>query len=237
MKIGKPNKETKSDGSVLLNPRSSAEVKEAYVKLRTNLMFSVTSDGSRSCKTFAVTGASGSEGKSVTAANLAISFAMLGKKTLLVDADMRCSSQRRLWKTKTLTGLCDFLAKIKPLEIYSVTDLPLSVVFTGTLPPNPSELLTTDKMSDFIKECSNHFDYVIIDTPSLNKYADAQIISNFVDGVILVARSGETASADLNAAIDAVERSGGNICGVTVNCVKPKKSNVFDLKGYKISLK
>lgn len=233
----KHDKQSSQDGNFLLNLRSPAEIKEAYVKLRTNLMFCMTADGTRNCKVFAVTGANQGEGKSITAANIAISFAMIGKKTLLLDADMRSSSQRRIWKNRTLTGLSDFLAEIKPLEVFSVKELPLSIVFTGTLPPNPSELLSSEKMSDFVKECSNRFDYIIIDTPSLNDYADAQIISTLADGVVLVARSGETDSADLAESLDSVKRSGGNVCGVALNFIKPDRSPFLDLKNFKISLR
>lgn len=233
----KHDKQSSQDGNFLLNLRSPAEIKEAYVKLRTNLMFCMTADGTRNCKVFAVTGANQGEGKSITAANIAISFAMIGKKTLLLDADMRSSSQRRIWKNRTLTGLSDFLAEIKPLEVFSVKELPLSIVFTGTLPPNPSELLSSEKMSSFVKECSNRFDYIIIDTPSLNDYADAQIISTLADGVILVARSGETDSADLAESLDSVKRSGGNVCGVALNFIKPDRSPFLDLKNFKISLR
>lgn len=233
----KQDKQVSQDGNFLLNTRSSADIKEAYVKLRTNLMFCMTADGTRNCKVFAVTGANQGEGKSITAANIAISFAMVGKKTLLLDADMRSSSQRRIWKNRTLTGLSDFLAEIKPLEIFSVKELPLSIVFTGTLPPNPSELLSSDKMSDFVEECSQRFDYIIIDTPPLNDYADAQIISTLADGVVLVARAGETDSADLVESADAVKRSGGNVCGVALNLVKPNRSPFIDLKKFKISLR
>lgn len=233
----KHDKQSSQDGNFLLNLRSPAEIKEAYVKLRTNLMFCMTADGTRNCKVFAVTGANQGEGKSITAANIAISFAMIGKKTLLLDADMRSSSQRRIWKNRTLTGLSDFLAEIKPLEVFSVKELPLSIVFTGTLPPNPSELLSSEKMSGFVKECSNLFDYIIIDTPSLNDYADAQIISTLADGVVLVARSGETDSADLAESLDSVKRSGGNVCGVALNFIKPDRSPFLNLKNFKISLR
>ena len=233
----KHDKQSSQDGNFLLNLRSPAEIKEAYVKLRTNLMFCMTADGKRNCKVFAVTGANQGEGKSITAANIAISFAMIGKKTLLLDADMRSSSQRRIWKNRTLTGLSDFLAEIKPLEVFSVKELPLSIVFTGTLPPNPSELLSSEKMSGFVKECSNRFDYIIIDTPSLNDYADAQIISTLADGVVLVARSGETDSADLAESLDSVKRSGGNVCGVALNFIKPDRLPFLNLKNFKISLR
>ena len=218
----------------LLNPGSSSEIKDSYIKLRTNLMFCTKKGSEESCKVFAVSAANKAEGKSITAANIAISFAMLGKKTMLIDADMRSSSQRKLWKNRSQAGLCDFLAKVMPLEIYSVEDLPLSIVFTGTLPYNPAELVSSKKMTDFVKECSEHYDYVIIDTPALNAYADAQIVSTYVDGVILVSKSGVTSSKDLNEAVETLEHSIGNLCGIVVNNIKDKKTSIFNFNNVKI---
>ena len=216
-------------------------IKEAYVKLRTSLMFCMTADKTRPCTTFAVTSAKPSEGKSLTAANIAISYAMLGKKVLLVDADMRKPTQRRLWKVDVSTGLCDFLAKIWKLEVVKVKELPLWIVCTGTIPPNPSELLASDRMKRFVEECAKRYDYVIIDTPPINTVADAQIISTFVDGVVLVAKSGNTTSDELNTAIEAVSRAGGNLCGVVLNDLNMKsvkysyKYKYGDKYGYKYS--
>ena len=218
----------------LLNPGSSSEIKDSYIKLRTNLMFCTKKSSEESCKVFAVSAANKAEGKSITAANIAISFAMLGKKTILIDADMRSSSQRKLWKNRSQAGLCDFLAKVMPLEIYSVEDLPLSIVFTGTRPYNPAELVSSKKMTDFVKECSEHYDYVIIDTPALNAYADAQIVSTYVDGVILVSKSGVTSSKDLNEAVETLEHSNGNLCGIVVNNIKDKKTSFFNFNKVKI---
>ncbi len=216
----------------LLHNESPFAVKEAYVKLRTNLRFCVTSDKKRPCKTFAVTSANPSEGKSLTAANIAISYAMLGKKVLLVDADMRKPVQRRLWKVKTAEGLCDFLANISRLEMAKVEELPLWVVCTGTIPPNPSELLSSDRMKKFVEECSKSYDCVIIDTPPINTVADAQIIETYVDGVILVAKSGSTIDNELRAAIEAVEHAGGNLCGVVLNDLDLKAVKYSYKRGY-----
>ena len=206
----------------LLTNESPFAIKEAYVKLRTSLLFCMTADKERPCSTFAITSAKPSEGKSLTAANIAISYAMLGKRVLLVDADMRKPTQRRLWRVRSSAGLCDFLAKISRLELVKVTDLPLWIVCTGTIPPNPSELLSSDRMKRFIEECSKVYDYVIIDTPPINTVADAQIISTFVDGMVLVARSGYTTADELKVAIEAVGRAGGNMCGVVMNGMNMK---------------
>ena len=223
----------------LLNNASPFAIKEAYVKLRTSLMFCMTADKERACKTFAITSSKPSEGKSLTAANVAISYAMLGKKVLLIDADMRKPTQRKLWKVELAAGLCDFLAKIWKLEIAKAQDLPLWIVCTGTIPPNPSELLASDRMKGFVSECARVYDYVIIDTPPINTVADAQIVATYVDGVVLVTKSGYTTSDELNAAIEAVHQAGGNLCGVVLNDLNMKsvkysyKYKYSDKYGYK----
>ena len=223
----------------LLNNESPFAIKEAYVKLRTSLMFCMTADKERTCKTFAITSSKPSEGKSLTAANVAISYAMLGKKVLLIDADMRKPTQRRLWKVELTVGLCDFLAKIWKLEIAKVQDLPRWIVCTGTIPPNPAELLAADRMKVFVRECAKVYDYVIIDTPPINTVADAQIAAAYVDGVVLVAKSGYTSADELMAAIDAVHQVGGNLCGVVLNDLNMKsvkysyKYKYGDKYGYK----
>lgn len=206
----------------LLNNDTPFAIKEAYVKLRTSLMFCLTADKQRSCKVFAVTSSKPSEGKSLTAANIAISYAMLGKRTTLIDADLRKPTQRRLWRITEKTGLCDFLASIAPLEVSQIEGLPLNIVCAGTIPPNPSELLSSDRMRHFVEVCAKSSDYVVIDTPPINTVADAQIISTFVDGMVVVAKSGITTTGELSTAIDAVKRADGNLCGVVLNDLNMK---------------
>ena len=223
----------------ILTNETPFAIKEAYVKLRTSLMFCMTKDRERPCKSFAVTSANPSEGKSLTAANIAVSYAMLGKKVVLIDADTRKPTQRRLWKIDTTMGLCDYLAKIWKLELTKVKELPLWIVSAGTIPPNPSELLSTDRMKRLVEECAKVYDYVIIDTPPINAVADAQIISTYVDGIVLVAKSGVATSDELKAAIGAVQSSGGNLCGVVLNDMNMKsvkssyKYKYGDKYGYK----
>lgn len=206
----------------LLTNDTPFAVKEAYVKLRTSLMFCMTADKSHACRVFAVTSSHPGEGKSLTAANIAISYAMLGKKTLLIDADLRKSTQRLLWNVEAGAGLCDFLAGLSDLKYEQVEGLPLTLICTGTIPPNPSELLASDKMKRFVQACGTAYDYVIVDTPPINTVADAQIVSAFVDGVVLVSRSGGTRAEDLNEAIDGIRRADGNLCGVVLNDINMK---------------
>lgn len=204
-------------GSMLLSEDTPFAVKESYIKLRTNLMFCMTRNNEQNCRIFAVTSANQNEGKSISAANIAVSFAMLGKKTLLIDADIRKSTQQKIWGFRKTTGLCDFLAGLGPCEKYRLNSLPLTLIGTGTIPPNPAELLASQKMKAFIARMRGSYDYIIIDTPPVNVVADAQILSSCVDGFVLVARSGETESGDLLLAVNTLLRAEANLCGVLLN--------------------
>lgn len=219
-----------NDRKRLLTNESPFAIKEAYVKLRTNLMFCMTADKKKACRIFEVTSANPNEGKSLTAANIAVSFAMLGKETLLIDADLRKPTQRKLWKIKAKTGLCDFLADIAPMELIKVADLPLSIITAGTIPPNPSELLSSEVMKTLISNCAARYDYIIIDTPPVNTVADAQMVATFVDGVILVAKSGSTTSDELQTAMDAIQRAGGNLCGTVLNDMSMKATKKYSYR-------
>lgn len=211
------NNSTGLNGSMLLAENSPFAVKEAYIKLRTNLMFCMTKNKEQSCRIFAVTSADQNEGKSISAANIAISFALLGKKTLLIDADMRKSTQQKIWGIKKAAGLCDFLAGLGACERYQIEAMPLTLICTGTVPPNPAELLASQKMKALITNMRKDYDYIIVDTPPVNVVADAQILSSYVDGFIIVARSGKTESGDLILTVNTLLRAEGNLCGVLLN--------------------
>ena len=230
------------DASKLLDAETPFAIREAYVQLRTNLMFSVAADENKGGRIFAVTSSNPEEGKSLTASNLAISFAMMGKKTLLIDCDMRKPMQRKMWGIESKHGICDFLANIGDCEVFTEKSLPLSVICTGTLPPNPSELLSSENMKHFIEYLSEQYEYIIIDTPPINTVADAQIVSTLVDGMVVVTKSGKTSSDELKYAINAIDQAGGNMCGTVLNCVNLKslKSSYrykYSKYGYKYSYK
>ena len=225
-------KKTKNDDTYERNQRANSRrlltndspfaIREAYVKLRTSLMCCMTADTTRPCTAFAISSAVPSEGKSLTAANIAVSFAMMEKNTLLIDADFRKPTMRRLWDINQRTGLCDFLIGSAPLQLTRLQDIPLTIAPSGSIPPNPSELLASAKMRQFVTSCAEHYDYIIIDTPPVDTVADAQIISTLVDGFVLVARSGYTSRSELSSAIAAIQDIGGNICGIVLNNLSQK---------------
>ena len=207
----------------LLTRKSAFAIRESYIQLRTNLMYSVASLGESECRVFGVTSANPSEGKSLTASNIAIAFAMLGKPTLLIDCDMRKPNVARLWRIHTKNGLSDLLANMDACNVFGVEELPLSIIAVGKIPPNPSEMLASANFQTEIERFRKEYAYIIIDLPPINEVADAQIVSRLVDGMVLVVRAGHTKQRDLAEAEGALASAGARICGVVINDISLKQ--------------
>ncbi|WP_394218252.1 CpsD/CapB family tyrosine-protein kinase [Halobacillus trueperi] len=206
------------------NPKSP--IAEQFRTIRTNLQFtSVDSD----LETMLVTSASPSEGKSITTANTAVVFAQQGKKTLLVDADMRKPTIHYTFRVDNTKGLSNYLVKSHSVtELASKTDVDhLDVLPCGPIPPNPSELLGSDKMKRFIEEAKKTYDVVIFDMPPVLAVADAQVLSNSVDGVLLVVRSKQTEKEAIMKAKEQLDQTKANILGVVLNDQDIKSSNYY----------
>jgi len=178
---------------ILSLPAQDATV-ESYRALRTNLQF-LSSE--RPLKTVLITSASPSVGKSVTAANLAIAVAQTGKRTLLVDSDLRRPVQHELFSLSNGYslqdgGLTHFLVGLHPSPAYKqpLEDIEeLSVFASGPIPPNPSELLSSHRAREYFAGLSEQFDFVVIDTPPVLVAADATAVAPMADGVLLVVSS------------------------------------------------
>ncbi len=172
-----------------LDPKSP--VSEAYRTLRTNLQFSRIE---HEIKTILITSAGPKEGKSTTAANLAIAVAQTGKQVVLIDADLRRPVLHSIFGLAKDDGLTNYLMETIPYEnLLKNTFMDnLKIITSGALPPNPSELLASNKMKETLTLLSKDFDMVIIDSPPVIAVTDAAIISTKVDGTILVISSGQT---------------------------------------------
>ncbi len=181
----------------LLDPRSAFS--EAYRSVRTSLQFS-TDDGVPKC--LLVTSPSASEGKSTTALTLARNFAQLGRRVLLIDADLRNPSLHRTLGTDNSVGLSNYLAgSIKPAAAIKPTKtLRLTFIPSGPLPPNPAELLAGPKMLSLLALAGEKFDQVIIDGPPVMGLADSPILANVSAGTLLVIEAGSSRIATAKAA-------------------------------------
>ena len=196
------------------NPLSAAT--ESYRNLRVNVL---SAQPRRTLKTIIVTSGAPGEGKTTTAANLGVSFSQAEKKILLVDADMRRPKVHTMLGLAEQPGLMDALFGRGGLDSTIHCDVVrnFDVLCCGKIPPNPAEILGSTKMKDFIAQVSNRYDLVLFDTPPVLAATDAAVLSQLVDGVLLVVSSGTTRRNILQRASESIKNARGNLLGVVLN--------------------
>ncbi|MFC4802558.1 CpsD/CapB family tyrosine-protein kinase [Neobacillus sp. GCM10023253] len=201
-------------------------ISEQYRTVRTNIQFSSVD---KEIRVIMVTSSGPAEGKSTTAANLAVTFAQLGKKVLLVDADLRKPTVHHTFGVTNLFGFTTVLTKQRTLEntINETEEPDLYVLTSGPIPPNPAELLSSKSMEQFIEEAKSVFDYVIFDTPPLLAVADPQILANQCDGTILVVYSEKTEIDLAKKAKELLETAQSKLLGVVLNHKEVQKSDYY----------
>jgi capsular exopolysaccharide synthesis family protein len=197
-------------------PRSP--IAEAYRVLRTNLDFSA---GDKPIKTMLVTSSSPVEGKTTTAANLAVAIAQSGKRVILVDTDLRRPSIHKLFEQSNTRGVTTALLEeggggigdhVLATGINNLYLMP-----SGPLPPNPADLLGSPRMAELIRDLAHHSDMVIFDSPPLFAVADATLLANVCDAVLLVAHAQTTRVDVLKKATEQIIQSGANLLGIVLN--------------------
>lgn len=219
---GKFNFNTSSSNDFLTN--------ESFKTLRTNIMF-CGSD----IKVIVLTSSKENEGKSVISAEIAKSMAEINKKTLLIDADMRKSVMlRRYIATQNFYGLSEFLSSQAELEnvIYNTQNPLFDVIFSGHFPPNPVELLSSDRFNKLLKDAREIYDYIIIDSPPLGSVIDSAVIATQCDGAIMVISSGVVTVKEGLDVKQQLEKSGCKILGAVLNDVYGKNTK-YNKKYYK----
>lgn len=214
-----------TDSTKLLTASSTFAVKEAYNSIRTNLLF--TQQGEK-CPIFVVTSPTANNGKTINSANLAINFAQMGKKTLVIDADMRNPSLHKLFSLSSRNGLSEILAGLTDNITVTKTDIKnLSVLTSGKIPPNPTELLSSprmDKLLDFVKE---HYDCVFIDTPPINIVTDATVFAQKATGYILIVKTDTTNVPELKTTVSTLQGINANILGFILNDANSEKKKYY----------
>jgi capsular exopolysaccharide synthesis family protein len=213
-----------------LDPKSP--ISEQYRTIRTNIQYSSID---KELKAIMVTSSGPGEGKSTTAANLAVVYAQLGKKVLLVDADLRKPTAHRTFGVNNLFGFTTVLTKQATLEktILETDEKDLYLLTSGPVPPNPAELLSSKFMEQFIEEVKGIFDYVIFDTPPLLAVADPQILANKVDGSIFVVYSGKTEIDQAKKAKELLVNAQSKLVGVVLNHKEVKDKDYYYYYGAK----
>lgn len=191
-------------------------IAEAYRTVRTNISFS---DVDNEIQTVLFTSTKQNEGKSTVIANVAYTFSKLENcKVLLMDLDLRNPTVHKMFGVSNTYGLMDNLKNDRPLEkcIHKIEEN-MHVLPTGSMPPNPAEVLSSKKMAHFLKNIKVHYDYIFIDAPPVGVVSDATIISKNVDGVMYVVGANETDLNHAQVAIENLRKADANIIGSVLN--------------------
>ena len=227
-KVGKDlNGELSLQSRLISHFDPKSPVAEAYRTLRTNIQF-LSPD--KPIKTLVISSAGPKDGKSTTVANLAITFASLGKKTLLLDGDLRKPILHKVFDVPRSPGLVQgIIEEIDYSDIIQRTEVSnLYLITCGEVPPNPSELLASQRLKNLLEKMKNEFDIVLIDSPPVIAVTDASILSKVADGLLLVVRAGGTDTRALQRAIELLSRVKCNVIGAALNGVNVSAGYGYD---------
>ncbi|WP_304969445.1 CpsD/CapB family tyrosine-protein kinase [Romboutsia ilealis] len=196
------------------NPKSP--ISESYRGIRTSIEFS---NLDKEMKVIIVTSSMQNEGKSTVMANLAVSFANLEKKVLLLEGDLRNPSVHRMFNISNINGVTDILVNNKNFAdcVHCTEVKNLHVLTCGAMPPNPSEILSSKKMKEFIVSLREYYDYIFIDAPPIGIVTDAGIISTYSDGCVFVVGSKQCDVEMAKIAKKRLEDVKANIIGAVLN--------------------
>jgi non-specific protein-tyrosine kinase len=215
--LGIVNRMPQDDGELVTLNEPLSPVSEAFRVLRTNIRFSSVD---RQIRTLLVTSPGPLEGKSLTVANLAVTMAQAGLKVVVVDADLRRPRQHRIFDIHPRGGLAQSLLEgLANGRLQTVGGTSLAVLPVGERPPNPVELLGSQRMQDLLAQLLQQVDMVLIDTPPMLPVADAAVLAPHIDGVLLVVHAGKTRRQALRQAVEGLRQVGANLIGVSLNSV------------------
>ena len=210
--------------------RAVAAASEAYRRLRTNILFSRPD---AELKSVLLTSVRSGEGKTCTAANLAVALASSEKRVLLVDADMRRPDQHRLFGKQLTDGMSDMILRTGRNAVASLNGVHgtqfdnLTLVTSGTIPPNPSELLASERAQALLESFAKKHDVVVIDTPPAGIVVDALALAAHASAVVLVVEAGRTNAGQAAAVVESLRSVGAHVAGIVLN-----KARTRDVAGY-----
>lgn len=234
MKLSRKGKKMnfKDKSKNVISGDSKFAIVEGYKIARTNLVFSLSAAESN---VVAFTSWSKGEGKSTATANLAISFSKMDKKVLLIDADLRRPNVHNLMKLQNAAGLSEVIGKFKSFdEVINRDVLPyLDVLTSGSIPPNPSELLASQNFSAMLEVLRKDYDYIILDTPPVGVVADALILKDLVAGYVVVVREKFTTHGDIEKALQSIRLADSKVLGfLKVGCAASERKYSKGQYGY-----
>ena len=198
---------------------------ESYRSLRTNIQYSSID---KQVKTLVVTSSNAGEGKSTVAGNLAYTFFQNGKRVLIIDCDIRKPSLHRKFNVSNEEGLTDVLVGTSKLNnVMKKIDDNLYLLTTGTLPPNPAEIIGSNTMENFLEQCKINFDYIILDTPPILPVTDSKLLAIKADATVVVVRSEVSKSKHVSQAFKELEKVNANIIGTILNDVEMYSEKLY----------
>lgn len=218
-----------ADRKRLFNDNFRFDVKESYKELRTNITFSLSIKG---CKKILMTSSIASEGKSTTCLNTAVAFAETGAGIIVIDCDMRKPNVGNILDMHGKKGLSNILVnEIGVDEAIEHTKFDnMDVILAGNIPPNPTELLSSDGMQNVVDLLSERYDYIFLDTPPVNLVADAVILSRLADGVVVVSKQNYTEKKFITESIGKLRFADAKIIGIVFNGVESGKTGYGNYK-------
>ncbi|MBQ8859836.1 MAG: CpsD/CapB family tyrosine-protein kinase [Ruminococcus sp.] len=208
----------------IINNDSKFAIVEGYKSARTSLVFSLVAENN---PCVAVTSWSKGEGKSTATVNLAISFAKMGKRVLLIDTDLRRPNVHNLLKLKNTIGLSEVVGQFADFEDVVNRDVVpcLDVLTSGAVPPNPSELIGSTSFASFMNMAKNQYDYIILDTPPVGVVTDTLLLKEHIAGYVLIVREKATTHGDIEKAVQAFELAKTKVLGfLKVGCSLSERS-------------
>jgi protein-tyrosine kinase len=212
--------------SLIAHSEPKSPAAEAYRSLRTSIQFAGLD---HKCRSIVVTSSSPGEGKSTTVANFGVVMAQTGARMCLVDSDLRRPTLHRIFGLSNSRGLTTALLEGLALkDIAQPTLVPnLFVVTSGPLPPNPAELVGSNRMRESLETGVTDFDMVLLDSPPVVSVADAVALASFTDGVVLVVQTGKVPHEVIRRAAGNIQAVKGRILGVVMNAVNLKRDGYY----------
>lgn len=202
-------------GVLTVEKNYNSKIANAYRLLRTNLQYNFLGKNN---KTITITSAQDNDGKSTVCGNLALSFSQTNKSVLVIDCNLRKPSIYKEFEMGNELGLAEILASKENID-KSIKEYnsKLHVITAGDMPVNPTEMLCSSDVNELLESMKKIYDVILIDTPSLNEFADAQVLASQSDGVILVAKIGNTKKRNITEAIEKLHNVKANIVGGILN--------------------
>ena len=237
-KFGKKKGAESSTYGVMLGDHISFAASEAYKLLRTNLMFALTDEESGGCPVVGVTSSVRGEGKSTTTLNLACSIAETGKYVLVVECDMRLptiAARLGIDGSKGISNLLAGLSNGSEVIKHTALHANLDVIPAGEIPPNPSELLGSERMRITLDVLRKDFDYILLDLPPVTAVSDPLVVSKLVNGMILVVRQNYSSKRALNEAVRQLRFVDAKILGFVMtdsDAAAPGRKKYYKKYGY-----